>query len=203
MGSSLSSYFEVYHRLLARRLEAAAAAASPAALARVSAELAEACAGSQHTYAHAQLLLSHLHARSAAAAASSSGDAGGAGGGGDAGGSGGGGGAFRRLSQDLEAAAAARHGGAAVWAMQPLFVPRGAGPGAREAVRLVSRALVLGAGGGAAGGAGVTQVRPGEGEDGRSRCASSSVAPLRTKHARHAPPTSNFSRHGAGQLPYP
>ncbi|KAI8463314.1 MAG: TH1 protein [Monoraphidium minutum] len=133
VGSSLSSYFEVYHRLLARRLEAAAAATSGAALARLGGELAEACAASQHTYAHAQHVLSHLSAHA-------------------------GGGVFRRMGQELEAAAAARHGGAKVWAMQPLFVPRDAGPGHREAVRLVSRALVLGAGGGSSGGSGLTQV---------------------------------------------
>jgi hypothetical protein len=139
VGSSLSSYFEVYHRLLARRLDLAAAAAVPAQLERLSAELVEACTASQHTYAHAQHLLQHLAATSARPGA----------------------GLFRRLAQDLEAAAAERHGGATVWAMQPLFVSRAAAPGAREAARLVSRALVLGPGGGHAGGSALSQVRAG------------------------------------------
>jgi hypothetical protein len=42
--------------------------------------------------------------------------------------------------------------------MRPLFVPRSAGPGEREAARLVARALVLGAGGSAVGGGGLTQA---------------------------------------------
>lgn len=134
MGSSLSSYFEVYHRLLARSLELAAGASSSAALERTAGELAEACASSQHTYAHAQHILSHLAS------------------------CGGGGGPFRRLSQELEAAAAARHRGPTVWAMQPLVVPRSAPPRAREAVRLVSSALCQGLGGDASGGGMLTQV---------------------------------------------
>lgn len=135
VGSSLSSYFEVYHRLLVKRLTAAATAGSTAQLERASAELADACAASQHTYTHAQHLVCHM--------ASLGGQAGTV---------------FRRLSQDLEAAAAERHGGTKVWAMQPLFVPRDASPQQREAVRLVSRALVLGAGGSGIGGACITQV---------------------------------------------
>jgi len=134
VGLSLSSYFEVYHRLLARSLELVCSAATSAQLERLSADLAEACTASQHTYAHAQQLLTRLASRQ-------------------------GGATFRRLSQELEAAAATRHGGAKVWAMQPLFVPRDAPPQQREAVRLVSRALVLGSGGGAAGGSVLTQVR--------------------------------------------
>lgn len=133
VGSSLSSYFEVYHRLLARRLAAAATASSPSQLERLAAELSEACAVSQHTYAHAQHVITHLATRQRGAV-------------------------FHRLSQELEAAAVARHGGATVWAMQPLFVPRDASAQQREAVRLVSRALVLGAGGNHVGGAGLVQV---------------------------------------------
>ncbi|GBF95080.1 hypothetical protein Rsub_07581 [Raphidocelis subcapitata] len=136
-GASLSSYFEVYHRLLARRLEAAAAAASSAQLQQLAAELAEACAGGQHTYAHAQHMLTHLAAREGAS---------------------GSGGPFRRLSQELEGAAVSRQGGAAVWAMQPLFVPRDAPQQQRDAVRLVSRALVLGPGSGGTGGAALMQA---------------------------------------------
>jgi hypothetical protein len=137
-GASLSSYFEVYHRLLARRLEAAAVAASSAQLEQLATELADACAGGQHTYVHAQHLLTHLAARE---------------------GTSGGCGPFRRLSQELENAAVTRHGGAVVWSMQPLFVPRDAAQQQRDAVRLVSRALVLGPGSDGAGGPALMQVR--------------------------------------------
>jgi hypothetical protein len=136
VGSSLSSYFEVYHRLLARRLELAVTASTPTQLERLSVELAEACAASQHTYAHAQHLLAHLTSSPDSHAA----------------------GLFRRLAQELEAAAAERHGGATVWAMQPLFVACNAAPPLREAVRLVSRVLVLGLGAGHAGGPALSQV---------------------------------------------
>ena len=118
MGSSLSSSFEVFHTLLARNLEAVAGATSSTQLARLAADMLEACTTSQHTYAHTQLMLARLAESQ-------------------------GGGLFRRLAQDLEAAAVARHGGAAVWAMQPLFVPPSAPPQRREVVRLVSRALII------------------------------------------------------------
>lgn len=149
VGSSLSSYFEVYHRLLARSLELAATAAAPGQLERLSGELAEACASGQHTYAHAQHLLAYLAARDS----SSGGDGSGGGGSGGSNGT-----PFRRLAQELEAAAVSRHEGRKVWAMQPLFVPAGASPRQREAVRLMSSALVQGLCGDAAGGGVLTQV---------------------------------------------
>ncbi|KAF8064640.1 FPS1 [Scenedesmus sp. PABB004] len=117
VGGSLASYFEVYHRLLATRLAAAARAASPAALAQLAAEVSGSCVGSQHTYVHAQQLL--------AAAAGWPG-----------------GGVFRRLSQEVEAAAVAKHGGAKVYQLLPLFVPLSAGPEERQAAQLVSEVLM-------------------------------------------------------------
>lgn len=93
MGGSLASYFEVYHRLLATRLAAAARATTSKQLAQIAAEIAESCVASQHTYVHAQQLL--------AAAASWPG-----------------GGVFRRLGQEVEAAAVAQHGGTKVYQLQ-------------------------------------------------------------------------------------
>jgi negative elongation factor C/D len=93
VGGSLASYFEVYHRLLATRLAAAARATTSKQLSQIAAEIAESCVASQHTYVHAQQLL--------AAAASWPGGA-----------------VFRRLSQEVEAAAVAQHGGAKVYQLQ-------------------------------------------------------------------------------------
>ena len=59
MGPSLAGYFGVFHRLLSGRLRAAAAAA-PAELPPLVAELQESCCQAEHTYAHAQQLLSEL-----------------------------------------------------------------------------------------------------------------------------------------------
>uniref|UniRef100_A0A383VL51 Uncharacterized protein n=1 Tax=Tetradesmus obliquus TaxID=3088 RepID=A0A383VL51_TETOB len=116
VGGSLASYFEVYHRLLATRLAAAARATTSKQLAQIAAEIAESCVASQHTYVHAQQLL--------AAAASWPG-----------------GGVFRRLGQEVEAAAVAQHGGTKVYQLQPLLVPLAASPEERRAVGLVSEVL--------------------------------------------------------------
>lgn len=59
MGSSLAGYFGVFHRLMAGRLRAAASA-QPQALPPLLAELQESCCQAEHTYAHAQQLLSDL-----------------------------------------------------------------------------------------------------------------------------------------------
>jgi hypothetical protein len=112
------SQLKVYHRLLSRRLEAAATATTTAQLAGLAAELAEACASSQHTYTHAQLLLAQLAATQQAEGQGGDGGCGG-------------GGVFMRLSQELEEAAAARHGGAKVGERA-----RAGSEGARVAVTL-------------------------------------------------------------------
>jgi hypothetical protein len=97
VGGSLASYFEVYHRLLATRLAAAARATTAKQLSQIAAEIAESCVGSQHTYVHAQQLL-------AAAASWPGGDV------------------FRRLGQEVEAAAVAQHGGPKVYQLQVCHV---------------------------------------------------------------------------------
>ena len=56
MGSSLAGVFEVFHRVLATRLREAATA-EPAALPAIVA-VCDSCARSEHTYLHAQQLLS-------------------------------------------------------------------------------------------------------------------------------------------------
>lgn len=93
VGGSLASYFEVYHRLLATRLAAATRATTTQQLSQIAAETAESCVDSQHTYVHAQQLLT-----SAACWL--------------------GGAVFRRLSQEVEAKATAHHGGAKVYQLQ-------------------------------------------------------------------------------------
>ena len=59
MGSSLAGIFEVFHRVLATRLREAATA-EPAALPALVAAICESCGRSEHTYLHAQQLLSEL-----------------------------------------------------------------------------------------------------------------------------------------------
>ncbi len=59
MGSSLAGVFEVFHRVLATRLREAATAA-PAALPAIVAAVCDSCGRSEHTYLHAQQLLSEL-----------------------------------------------------------------------------------------------------------------------------------------------
>lgn len=98
MGSSLAGFFGVFHRLLAARLKEAATAGE-AALQSLCAELRDSCCQSQHTYVHAQLLLRELARHPAGAR-------------------------FRRLSQELELAAAAAQGGM-VWRMRQWFLEPG------------------------------------------------------------------------------
>lgn len=93
VGSSLASYFEVYHRLLAARLVAVANATSEQQLSSLCAEFKESCCQSQHTYVHAQHLLTSLGRLE-------------------------GGAVFWRLSQEIEAHAALQHGGAKIWMLQ-------------------------------------------------------------------------------------
>lgn len=161
MGASLSGYFEVFHTLLARNLEAAATAARTAQLHKLTADVAAAALNSQHTYAHAQAVLARLARRPGGAR-----------------------GVFRRMGQELETAAAARYGGSAVYAMQPLFVPLGEPQAVRDAVQLVSRALVMAAdggdGGGGGGAASLSQVGGGLG------CGVCAVARLRVWYAHPA-----------------
>eukprot|EP00879_Flechtneria_rotunda_P021413 GHRR01022570.1.p1 GENE.GHRR01022570.1~~GHRR01022570.1.p1 ORF type:complete len:302 (+),score=121.38 GHRR01022570.1:122-1027(+) len=94
VGSALASYFEVYHRLLASRLSGAIRATTPQQLLQIAAEISESCVDCQHTYVHAQQLLM-------AAARWSGGES-----------------VFRRLSQEVEAAAVAKHGAAKVYQLQ-------------------------------------------------------------------------------------
>jgi hypothetical protein len=90
VGGALASYFEVYHRLLATRLLAAVSSNSVRQLQDLAAEVAGSCGSSQHTYVHAQQVLT-------AAAAWP------------------GGAVLRRLSQEVEAAAVAAQGGLKVY----------------------------------------------------------------------------------------
>eukprot|EP00775_Hariotina_reticulata_P012244 gene12244-12381_t len=90
VGGALASYFEVYHRLLATRLLAAVGSNSVRQLQDLAAEIADSCGSSQHTYVHAQQVLT-------AAAGWAGGEV------------------LRRLSQEVEAAAVANHGGPKVF----------------------------------------------------------------------------------------
>ncbi len=96
---SLSGYFGVFHRLLIRRLRDLNTlhGTDHPALDQLARDVADSVCPSQHTYVHAQLLLQALGARPW-------------------------GGRFRRLSQALEAHAAAKHG-VVVWQMYHCFVP--------------------------------------------------------------------------------
>lgn len=58
VGGSLASYFDVYHRLLASRLSAAAQAHDAKQLRSIAREIAGSSVDNQHTYVHAQQLLS-------------------------------------------------------------------------------------------------------------------------------------------------
>jgi negative elongation factor C/D len=109
-GSTLVGYFGVFHRLTAARLRQVAAARSVEELARPAREIREGCARSQHAYAHTQHLLAWLAAEGGPGAAR-----------------------FRRLSQELEAAAAEAAGPAAL-KMQRWFTPGGGGGGGAAAV---------------------------------------------------------------------
>lgn len=57
MGASLASYFDVYHRLLASRLQAAAKAKDEKQLRSIAGEIVASSVDHQHTYVHAQQLL--------------------------------------------------------------------------------------------------------------------------------------------------
>lgn len=57
VGSSLASYFDVYHRLLASRLAAAARATDKQQLRSIAGDIVESSVAHQHTYVHAQQLL--------------------------------------------------------------------------------------------------------------------------------------------------
>lgn len=58
VGGSLASYFDVYHRLLASRLVAAARAQDTKQLRSIASEIVGSSVDNQHTYVHAQQLLS-------------------------------------------------------------------------------------------------------------------------------------------------
>jgi hypothetical protein len=58
VGGSLASYFDVYHRLLASRLAAAASAKDTKQLQSIANEIVGSSVDNQHTYVHAQQLLS-------------------------------------------------------------------------------------------------------------------------------------------------
>ncbi|KAK9864357.1 hypothetical protein WJX84_002228 [Apatococcus fuscideae] len=94
IGSNLAGYFGVYHRTVATRLKKAVGA-TVKELEALTSELKESVCQGEHTYVHAQHLLSHL-SRTAN------------------------GSIFRRISQDLESHAARLHEGA-VWRLQPSF----------------------------------------------------------------------------------
>jgi hypothetical protein len=57
VGGSLASYFDVYHRLLASRLAAAARATDAKQLRTIAKEIVGGSVDNQHTYVHAQELL--------------------------------------------------------------------------------------------------------------------------------------------------
>jgi negative elongation factor C/D len=57
VGASLASYFDVYHRLLASRLQAAAKAKDEKQLRSIAGEIVASSVDHQHTYVHAQQLL--------------------------------------------------------------------------------------------------------------------------------------------------
>ena len=97
---------QVQHRVLMRRLEAAACTRSTAELQQITADIIESCVGSQHTYVHAMALLGMVALKPN-------------------------GGLYRWMAQEVEAAAAARHGAERVYQMQVrlllllLLLPRG------------------------------------------------------------------------------
>lgn len=57
VGASLASYFDVYHRLLASRLTAAARTKDEKQLRSIAGEIVASSVDHQHTYVHAQQLL--------------------------------------------------------------------------------------------------------------------------------------------------
>ncbi|KAK9909351.1 hypothetical protein WJX75_000889 [Coccomyxa subellipsoidea] len=97
VGPSLASYFGVFHRLMANRLKEVAQADADR-VDSLAAELKETCCQGQHTYVHAQQILTEVgqHPRGTR---------------------------FRRLSQELEAHAAAQRG-AIVWQMHAWFAAK-------------------------------------------------------------------------------
>ncbi|MEW5303058.1 MAG: hypothetical protein WDW38_001373 [Sanguina aurantia] len=152
MGSSLASYFMVFHGLLSNRLQTAVdlcrtahsadrggSSAGPSnssghgqqqgaasSNARTSAsfeglcrELADSCAGSQHTYLHAQMLLRHL---------SQSPD--------------GKGRMFLHMFHRLERITAQTQ--PTTWSLMPMLMPSGASAKALEAAQVVGRLLAVG-----------------------------------------------------------
>jgi negative elongation factor C/D len=124
-GGALVGLFGVFHRLLAARLCAFAAAPDGAAAAALAAELAETCARAQHAHAHARLVLEALAADGASPAAPR----------------------FRRLAQEADTAAAAAAGPAA-WRAARWFAPPGAAAAAAAAA--IADVLAAAAGAGAA-----------------------------------------------------
>lgn len=96
VGSRLAGYFEVFHNLMAKRLEEMLQA-DDNRMAALTKELLEMCCNSQHTYAHAQLLLQELGQQPQGAR-------------------------FKRLSQDMEVYAAQKLGHPIAWKMHQFFV---------------------------------------------------------------------------------
>ncbi|KAK9822993.1 hypothetical protein WJX81_003185 [Elliptochloris bilobata] len=118
VGASLASYFGVFHRLLANRLREVPGAAAPR-LSTLAAELQETCCGGEHTYAHAQQMLTALGRHPHGAR-------------------------FRRLAQELEAHATAS-AGPVVWQMARWFSPQDHRRGRAEAAAAVCDLLTAAA----------------------------------------------------------
>eukprot|EP00193_Tetraselmis_chui_P015289 CAMPEP_0177771694 /NCGR_PEP_ID=MMETSP0491_2-20121128/11758_1 /TAXON_ID=63592 /ORGANISM="Tetraselmis chuii, Strain PLY429" /LENGTH=165 /DNA_ID=CAMNT_0019289319 /DNA_START=6 /DNA_END=500 /DNA_ORIENTATION=+ len=95
VGSSLSGYFGVFHRLMVTRLRCIAAS-PPADIPTELASIAKSCCQDLHSYAHMQMVVRELGRHPHGAR-------------------------FRRLSQELERLAAEQHG-ALVWRMNRSFL---------------------------------------------------------------------------------
>jgi len=96
VGSSLSGVYAIFHQMISAKIKAIAAATTKEQIQKLSAELAQSCCNSQHTYVYTQLLLYGLADHPQL------------------------GGRFLRVARDLEAAAA-ESVGAVVWKMASWF----------------------------------------------------------------------------------
>lgn len=96
VGSSLSGIFAVFHRMISAKIKAIATVTTKEQIQKLSAELAQSCCSSQHTYVYTQLLLYGLADHPEF------------------------GGRYLRVARDLEAAAA-ESVGAVVWKMASWF----------------------------------------------------------------------------------